>query len=233
MSNALRVNTGVEIMNEGSLNPTATDSGLRVEVGGGNATYYTCPKCHVVSHNPHDVRNLYCGRCLVSAEQLRDEPVTIFAHLTSTCLTHRDCFSLAALTLLDNPQNPDARLVHGWILSSFEPGEHIEHAWCEFPAEAEYTDDSIQPIIVVVDYSQLDERAVILPAPDLYRVWQARDIRRFCRAELIANVLRYGLDGPWPIQPPENPHDIERDGKAVQHRGGRHAGHSGSRRRTR
>lgn len=179
--------------------PAENDIGVPFEIGGVNATYYTCPKCHVTSHNPHDVQNMYCGRCHTFAEALRDEPVTIFAHLTKTHLTHRDCFSLAALTLLDSPNNPEARLVHGWIRSSFD-SEHVDHAWCEFPATATYADGSTGPIVAVVDYAQLDERAVILPAPDLYRVWQARDVRRFTREEAIANAQRYGCDGPWPIE---------------------------------
>lgn len=180
----------------------SNDSGILLEIGGTGATYYSCPKCHATSRNPNDVQNMYCGHCHTFAEALRDEPVTTFAHLTKIHLTHRDCFSLAALTLLDSPNNPDARLVHGWVLSSFDGGEHIEHAWCEFPAIATYADDSTGPIILVVDYSQLDERAVMLPAPDLYRVWQARDIRRFTREEAIANGQRYRCDGPWPIEKP-------------------------------
>jgi hypothetical protein len=174
--------------------------GIPLEVGGVNATFYACPKCHAVSHNPHDVLHMYCGRCHKFAEQFRDDPVTIFAHLTKVHLTHRDCFSLAALTLLDSPDNPDARLVHGWIRGSFGVGEHIEHAWCEFPATATYEDGSTGPIITVVDYTQIDGRAIILPAPDLYRAWQVRDIRRFTREEAIANAKRYGRDGPWPIE---------------------------------
>lgn len=170
-----------------------------LQIAGANATYYTCPKCHAASYNWHDVQQMYCGCCHTFAEALRDVPVTEFAHLTNIHLTHRNCFSLAALTLFDSPNNPDARLVHGRILSSFA-GEHVEHAWCEFPATATYEDGSTGPIIAVVDYSQLDKRAVFLPAPDLYRVWQARDIRRFTRDEAIANAVRYGNDGPWPIE---------------------------------
>jgi len=173
---------------------------IQMQIGGANATYYACPKCHVVSHNPHDVRNMYCGSCHTFAESLRDQPVTTFARLTKMHLTHRDCFSLAILTLFDSPNNPDARLVHGWIPGSLGSGEYIEHAWCEFPGTATYEDGSTGPIVIVVDYTQLDERAVFLPAPDLYRVWQARDVRRFTRDEAIVNALRYGRDGPWPIE---------------------------------
>lgn len=176
------------------------DVGIPIQIGGIGATYYACPKCHAVSHNPSDVSNMYCGRCNTFAEQLRDEPVITFAHLTKTPLTRRDCFSLAVLTLLDSPDNPDARLVHGWIRSSFDAGQHVEHAWCEFPATATYEDGSTGPIVAVVDYSQIDERALILPAADLYRAWEARDIRRFTREEAIACGLRYGHDGPWPVE---------------------------------
>lgn len=176
------------------------EADAHLEIAGVNATRYVCPKCHAVSHNPHDMLHMYCGRCNLFAEQLRNEPVTTFAHITPTPLTRRDCFSLAALTLMDSPNCPQARLVHGWVRGSFGAGEHIEHAWCEFPAEATYSDGSTGPVLVVVDHAQLDERAVVIPAEDLYAVWQARDLRRFTRAEMIAAALRHGHDGPWPTE---------------------------------
>ncbi len=30
---------------------------------------FTCPRCGAVSHNPNDIRERYCGRCHVFAEQ--------------------------------------------------------------------------------------------------------------------------------------------------------------------
>lgn len=165
------------------------------------ADSYTCPKCHIVSYNPNDIKNLYCGACHTFAQDLRDEPVTTFEHICPTKLTRRDCFSLAILTLLESSDNSEARLVHGWVRDSFNPGRYVEHAWCEFPAVATYSDGTEAPITVVVDYSQLDENARIWPREEIYKAMGVRDCKYFTHAEAVALALRFGCDGPWKEEP--------------------------------
>jgi hypothetical protein len=156
---------------------------------------YECPKCHIVSYNPNDVANFYCGRCHQFADDLRNEEVTDFKHITTLKLTRKDCWTLALLALADSG-NPDWRLVHGWITSTFT-GEPIQHAWCEAPAVATYEDGSQGPVTVAVDHTQVDERARIYPAELMYEKTSARDMQRFTLTEAIRNALAAGHDGPW------------------------------------
>lgn len=169
--------------------------------GSGAPHCYNCPKCHRQNFNPNDVANLYCGFCHVFAEDLRDEPVTLFAHLTPTKLTKRDCFSLAILTLLDSPDIPEGLLVHGLLRDSWKPGQWNQHAWCEFPATAIYADDSEGPITVVCDYSQPDERAYLVPRDLFYAQTGACHMKYFTRSEAVARALKAGNDGPWSDSP--------------------------------
>lgn len=164
-------------------------------------TSYVCPKCHAESFNPNDAKHYYCGACHTFAADLRDEIVTEFAHLTTQILTRKDCYSLAALTLMDSPNNDKARLVHASVVNLLEPGTRTGHAWTEFPAIGTYEDRSEGPIIVVSDYSQVDERARFMPQDEYYKLLQPVDIRRFTRDEMIAMAQRYGNDGPWPDEP--------------------------------
>lgn len=160
---------------------------------------YTCPRCDRTSYNANDIANFYCGHCHKTAQEMRDEPVTIFAELSPTLLTRRDCFSLALCTLMFHCQDiPEARLVHAWVSDSFNAGRLIEHAWVEVPATATYTDGSEAEITVIVDYSQIDPRAHIRPAQEIHALLSVQDEQRFTRKEALANVLRYGHDGPWP-----------------------------------
>jgi hypothetical protein len=156
---------------------------------------YECPKCRFVSHNPNDVANWYCGRCHTFAEDLRKEQVTDFQRITKLYLTREDCFTLALLELTDKG-NPDSRLVHGIVTNSFT-GKPTEHAWVETPAIATYTDGSQGPITAAVDLTQIDERARIMPAEQLYTLTGARDFKRFTLAQGMAHAAAAGHDGPW------------------------------------
>jgi hypothetical protein len=138
----------------------------------------------------------------VFQESMRDELVTELAEsaLTpSTPLTRRDCFSVALLTLIEHCGHPGARLVHGWVSHSFAGEPCIQHAWVETPARATYEDGSEGEITVVVDYTQPDPRARILPAEVFYLQTQARDCRRFDKAAAVRNALTHRVDGPWPL----------------------------------
>jgi hypothetical protein len=162
------------------------------------APSYMCPKCHRVSYHPEDVKQFYCGVCHVTAEELRRERVTDFAHITNMYLTRRDCMSLALLTLTDHRDNPEARLVHGWVRNSFT-GELTEHAWCEMPAIATYEDGSEGPITVMVDYTQVDERARIMPVEFGYeKMGGVSYISRYTFVEALVLAAKAGHDGPWP-----------------------------------
>jgi hypothetical protein len=55
--------------------------------------------------------------------------------------------------------------------------------------------------VVVVDYSQLDERARIAPRDMLYERMHLIDLKRYTRDEAIAEALRAGMDGPWESSP--------------------------------
>jgi ribosomal protein L37AE/L43A len=156
---------------------------------------FECPKCQSVSHNPNDAANWYCARCHQFVEDMRDEQVTDFKHITDLFLTRRDCWTLALLTLTDC-KLPAARLVHGVVTSSFT-GKPILHAWCEMPATATYEDGSEGPITVVVDHTQIDPRAVIIPADRFVELTGARAAKRFTLDEAIAQALLFGHDGPW------------------------------------
>ncbi len=162
---------------------------------------YICPKCHRESFNPNDVRYLFCGACNIFAEDLRDEPVTMFAHLTPRRLTKRDAFSLAALTLFESAHNPHARLVHGIARNSFNPGEYVQHAWCEFPATVTYDNGMRGPSAVVCDYSQPDERMYFILRDQFYTQMGVRDTKRFTRDEMIARAKAGLNDGPWVDSP--------------------------------
>jgi len=167
-----------------------------------SAPSYTCPKCTAVSYNTGDITRLYCGRCHTYAEDLRNEPVTMFAHLTPIPLTRRDCFSLALLTLLDATPGPvdEARLVHGWVRDSWHEGDSILHAWCEFPGIGTLEDGSEVPLVVLVDHTQLDARARFIPREFAYEAMGVDEtrLRRFTLKEALVNAMSYGCDGPWP-----------------------------------
>lgn len=167
--------------------------------------YFECPKCHTVSHNPNDAANMYCGRCHQFVEDMRNEEVSEFKHITSLYLTRKDCFTLALLTLADC-KIPEARLVHGLVTNTFT-GETIQHAWCEVPAIATFDDGSKGPITVCIDHTQIDERARICPAEMIYEKTGAHDLKRFTFTEAIALAAKAGHDGPWDCSPGagENP----------------------------
>jgi hypothetical protein len=158
---------------------------------------FKCPKCESVSHNQNDIANWYCGRCHQFVEDMRNEQVTDFKHISDLYLTRKDGFTLALLSLTDCG-NPDARLVHGWVVNSFT-GKPTEGAWVETPAIATYEDDSQGPITVCVDLTQIDERARIYPADLMYEKTGACDLKRFTLAEALAHAAAAGHDGPWDL----------------------------------
>ena len=110
-------------------------------------------------------------------------------------LTRKDCFTVALLALTDC-KLPAARLVHGLVVNTFT-GKLTEHAWCEMPAIGTCTDGSQVPITVAVDLTQIDERARIYPAEQLYEKFEPRDLKRFTLAEAMAHAAAAGHDGPW------------------------------------
>lgn len=161
---------------------------------------YRCPKCQSVSYNPGDIAHSYCALCRKTVQELRLEPVLVFHAYCSLELNHTDCFTLAALTLAHFALDPEARLVHGWVPSSFE-GKYIEHAWCEAPGTATFDDDHTEPICIVIDYTQVDPRAVIMPRDFFYEKTTPRmdpPPKKYSRAEMIFNAIKFGHDGPWP-----------------------------------
>lgn len=157
--------------------------------------FYKCPKCDKTSFNPHDVDNHYCGFCHVFLDDLRNEQVTDFLHLTPTYLTRKDCFSLALLALVDSGHT-EATLVHAWVYKTIT-GKPEEHAWCEAPAEATYSDGSKGEITVVVDLSQPHIPSRIAPVELIYPLMDVRQVKRYTLKEALARAVSTGHDGPW------------------------------------
>lgn len=161
---------------------------------------FECPKCQSVSYNPNDIANWYCGRCHQFVDDMRNEQILDFQHITKLYLTRKDCFTLALLALTEGRNTPEARLVHGLVINSFT-GKLTEHAWCEIPGTATYDDGTEGPITVAVDYTQIDERARFIPADLLYEKIGARDMKRFTFTEAILYAAAAGHDGPWTCSP--------------------------------
>jgi hypothetical protein len=115
-----------------------------------------------------------------------------------------DCFQRAGFEMLRNQSNPDIRLVHAEVESSYEPGKWVPHAWCEMPATFDGIDEETGeevtdvPGFVVVDTAQPDTNARILPRDWYYEQTKPRNVRRYTFAELIDRTLRWRHDGPWP-----------------------------------
>jgi hypothetical protein len=42
---------------------TALEEFEKVKFPLGKPPSYTCPRCHLVSYNPNDIKERYCGRC--------------------------------------------------------------------------------------------------------------------------------------------------------------------------
>jgi len=117
------------------------------------------------------------------------------SNISDLRLTRKDCFTLALFTLVDS-DNPGCRLVQGWVTSTVT-GESIQHAWCEMPATGTYEDSSEGPIIVVIDYTQPDEHARIIPAELFYEKTGAHNVKRYTLAEAFSRASAVGHDGPW------------------------------------
>lgn len=180
---------------------------VSMEAGATLMAIYTCPKCHGVTSNPSDAANMYCRRCNAYAADLRDEIVHDFDHMLGpdskyrNGLTRRDCFSLAILCLTENRHIEEARLVHGLVRDSWNPGRYVVHAWCEFPAEAEWSDGRKTREICVVDYTQLDEHSRVRPRDQIYAAMGVSMVKRYAFAEALREALLNNSDGPWPSSP--------------------------------
>ena len=113
-----------------------------------------------------------------------------------------DCYSRAAHEMFRSRDNPDIRLVHAEVESSYEPGEWVGHAWVELPATFEYEDEETGerhegPGFIVVDTCQPDPKAEITPRDYYYEQTKPRNIKRYTFAQMIQNALRFRHDGPW------------------------------------
>ena len=91
--------------------------------------------------------------------------------------------------------------MHGFVRDSFHPERHVQHAWCEFPAQAKWSDGSVTEITVAIDYSQLDPDARIAPCAQIYPLMDVRELKRYTREEALAEAVRAGNDGPWESSP--------------------------------
>ena len=105
--------------------------------------------------------------------------------------------------MLRSRSNPEIRLVHAEVESSYDAGQWVAHAWCELPATFEGIDEETGerhtgiPGFVVVDMAQPDPKAQIIERDLYYEQCKPRNIRRYTFEEMIANALRYRHDGPW------------------------------------
>ena len=51
-------------------------------------THIVCPKCGMVSHNPHDIQQRYCGHCRAFHDDLmREMPSGSTFYLPETCFS--------------------------------------------------------------------------------------------------------------------------------------------------
>jgi hypothetical protein len=114
-----------------------------------------------------------------------------------------DCFQRAGLEMMLSSENPEMRLVHAEVPSTYEPGRWVTHAWCEMPATFGMKDDETgreweEPGVVVVDMTQPDPKARIVPREIYYEKCSPRNLKRYTLNEMIERALRHGHDGPWP-----------------------------------
>lgn len=113
------------------------------------------------------------------------------------------CFSLAAKVMLDAIKAghwewlEHARLCHGEVRDSYHACRWIEHAWVECPAVATMDDGSTQPVTVVVDESQPDPKARIIPAELFLQHTAARNVHRYDARAMMRLALEHDSDGPW------------------------------------
>jgi hypothetical protein len=165
---------------------------------------YNCPKCRMDNTDPEDIRRKHCSFCDVFAEDLRGELVTELQEFQfSRGLTRRDCFSVAFWTVKYHG-NEESRVVHGRVRHSWT-GELVEHAWAETPGKGTYVnaetgEEEQRPLILVVDYCQVDERARFLPRDFYYEqcgVELAPPPKRYTIQQCMLFAVLHGNDGPW------------------------------------
>jgi hypothetical protein len=118
--------------------------------------------------------------------------------VTTGSLTKRDCFRVAAHTLLRCDYS-DARLVHGRVHNRCSDGpKYVRHAWVETTGIGVYRDGSERPITIVIDYTQIDEHNRTLPRTLYYEAMGVRPLQKrytFARVALLA--ARHEHYGPW------------------------------------
>jgi hypothetical protein len=116
--------------------------------------------------------------------------------LRETSLTKRDCFSVAAQTLLRC--DLDARLVHGWVRNKCNDGpKYVRHAWVETTGIGSYRDGTERPITIVID-DTLDEHDRTLPRTLYYDTMVVRPLPKrytFSRMALLSAI--HEDYGPW------------------------------------
>jgi hypothetical protein len=110
-----------------------------------------------------------------------------------------DCFEVAAKMVVDD-HTGRLTLVHGLVMGqaggTATAGKRHWHSWVERPDVLEFGDRQHE-MTMVIDKSNGNN--VELPAALYYHAGQIRqdDVRRYSRAEAIANMLEYEHYGPW------------------------------------
>ena len=74
----------------------------------------------------------------------------------------------------------------------------IEHAWVEFSVRSWNSEGLFSPVTYVVDHTQLDSRARLMPAADYYKILDPKGMRRFTRARALEIAFKLDTSGPWP-----------------------------------
>jgi hypothetical protein len=116
---------------------------------------------------------------------------------TGGCFQHAAKVMLAEIDAGNHAFLAHARLCHGKVRDSFHACRWIDHAWVEAHGTATMSDGSTQPITMVIDDSQPDPTARMLPLEVFVEKTQARDVRRYDAREMLRNALRTHSDGPW------------------------------------
>jgi hypothetical protein len=179
-----------------------------------DANIYICPKCRLVSTDTRDIARRHCAFCDLFAEESRAEPVSALrdGFFETGALSRRDCFSVAAQTLLQHALHRDARLVHGWVRKARKIRNsikarsigYVEHAWVETPGTETSTDAAgariVIPAVIVVDYCQVDPRARFMLRGAYYDYAGVRmppPPKRYTRELTILLGLLHRNAGPW------------------------------------
>jgi hypothetical protein len=171
---------------------------------------YICPKCRLTNTDPRDVAHRHCSFCDLFAEELRVEPVRALCNgfFETGALTCRDCYSVAAQTLIEHVRHREARLAHGLVRAARRVRNrirarsvaYVEHAWVETPA-CEIGQHVDIPALIVVDYCQVDPRARFMLRGPYYESAGVRLLpppKRYTRELTILLSLMHRDYGPWP-----------------------------------